>query len=90
MMATRFHNDEQSYRRWLRHHRQGFVFNHFTGNNPWENLIHRRDCDHLWRPEHEGRRTAVEKWCSDDQRDLETKATELRGPEGWKRCADCM
>lgn len=89
-MLVTFHNDERGYRRWHRQYRNGFVFNHFGGSNPWDNLIHRRDCDHLWRSQDEGRRTAVRKVCSDDLAELETEADRLRGGRGgWKRCEDC-
>jgi hypothetical protein len=89
-LIASFQNDERGYRRWLRLNRPGYVFNHFGGSNPWENLLHKGDCDHLRRPEDEGRRTKVEKICSPDLRELEAEADRLRRSRAaWKRCEAC-
>jgi hypothetical protein len=86
-----FKGREREYRRWLRAHRlDGYVFNHFMGTNEHDNLLHKADCDHLWRPEDEGRRTAVEKVCSTDRAGLEARLNALRGRDGWRRCGTCM
>jgi hypothetical protein len=88
-MLTRFKDDERAYERWLRAHRKGFVFNHFGGSNPYENLLHASTCDHLYRFEDRGRRTRVEKICSDDVAALIAELDALRGRAGWRRRETC-
>jgi hypothetical protein len=87
--VERFKDDERGYQRWLRTHPRGFVFNHFGGSSPDDDLMHTSRCDHLYRYEDHGRRTRVEKVCSDDLRELEAWADAERGRSGWRRCETC-
>ena len=54
-----------------------------------DSLLHASTCDHLYRFEDRGRRTRVEKMCSDDLRALIAEIDALRGREGWRRCETC-
>ena len=88
-MLRVFKKNEDGYLLWLDENPNGFVFNHFGGNDPTYNLIHNAVCAFLYRPSDEGVRTNVEKVCSDDMEELTNKATELRGDTGWGYCKVC-
>ncbi len=86
-----FEGDESGYAAWLRAHPHGYVFNHFGGSDARYNVLHRADCSWLARAVDEGRRTVVEKVCSEDITAIAKEANRLRAEEkGWKACATCM
>jgi len=85
-----FENQESEYEDWLRAHTEGFVFNHFAGSNPADDVIHRSSCSFLHRERDAGARTGYAKICSDDLAEVEAEATSLRGGrDGWVRCSVC-
>ena len=91
MPVKHFRDDEDSYAAWLLAHPDGFVFNHFGGRNGGMNVIHRASCSFLHRPTDEGRRTRIEKICSDKLDHLVTVVDRLRvNAGGWKRCGICL
>ncbi len=86
-----FKGDESGYAVWLSAHPRGYVFNHFGGSIAGYNVLHRANCRWLARAVDEGRRTVVEKVCSEDFARLLEEANRLRGGvKGWKECGTCM
>lgn len=91
MSVIRFHHDETGYAAWLSAHPQGFVFNHFGTDDSRFNVIHQGSCRYLHRPKDEGRRTQVEKICSDELDPLVAFVRGLRADTGgWKYCGWCL
>lgn len=85
-----FHNDEDGYAAWHDVHADGFVLNHFGGNNPAYNVLHRSRCSFLAREKDEGARTVVEKWCASNEQELAAEADRRLGPNMWNRCGVCF
>jgi hypothetical protein len=88
----RFYKDDAAYESWLREHPSGFVFNYFKGGEASSayNIIHQASCSYLNRSVDEGRRTRVEKVCSDDLDELKRFADRERGTERWDWCKVCF
>jgi hypothetical protein len=88
-MCQPFHNDEESYERWMRQNSSGWVFNNFKGNNPSYNKLHHLPCGQLTRPSDAGRRTTVEKICCNVEREILGTVANIRGHGGWEYCSFC-
>lgn len=86
----KFKDNESGYLEWHEQNRTGFVFNHFGGNNPGYNVLHRSTCSFLWREKDEDTRTTVEKWCSATENELAQNIDDFVGKDMWKRCGICF
>ncbi|MDC0284711.1 hypothetical protein OAK85_05085 [Mariniblastus sp.] len=86
----KFKEYESGYLEWHEQNKAGFVFNHFGGNNPGYNVLHRSTCTFLWRDKDENSRTTVEKWCSVSENEIAKNADEIVGENMWKRCGICF
>lgn len=74
---------DKAYEEWRMKHPNGFVLNVFRSPNPIK--IHRFTCPTLKMDV--GKRTSLEKYCSEDYCELEEKARTIRE---WARCKRCM
>ena len=91
MQVIHFREDEAAYAAWLVANPHGFVFNHFRAQNGAMNVTHIASCSFLHRLRDEGRRTQVEKVCSDDLGFLVSVVDDLRAHAGgWKWCGSCF
>ena len=92
MTIHRFYKDDSAYESWLRENPSGFVFNYFKGGDASSpnNIIHHASCSYLDRIVDKGRRTQVEKVCSDDLGELIQFADRERGSERWAWCKVCF
>ncbi|MEE3181235.1 MAG: hypothetical protein VX288_04950 [Planctomycetota bacterium] len=86
----KFKDDEAGYLEWHLQNRTGFVFNHFGGNDPGYNKLHRSTCSFLRREKDENARTTVEKWCSETENELVQHIEEFVGLDMWTRCSVCF
>ena len=86
----KFKDDEVGYLEWHLQNRTGFVFNHFGGNDPRYNVLHRSACSFLWIEKDENARTRYEKWCSATENELVQYIDEFVGIGMWKRCGACF
>ena len=90
MSIENFHHDERGYAAWFEANPDAFVFNNFGGRFSDDNVVHRASCVYLRQPRHEGRRTNIEKFCSDDLDGLIAVADRIRASAGgWKLCGRC-
>lgn len=84
-----FSNADAAYEAWLAEHSDGYVFNHFGGDDPEMNVVHRSSCRTLHRDADAGRRTAVPKVCGEVLAEVVATANAV-APAGWRRCGVCL
>jgi hypothetical protein len=89
-MIEIFKNKEDDYMNWRESNPDGFVLNHFGGNDGNMNVLHKASCSFLYRDKDEGARTIVEKWYAPTDGELVAKADQTLGVGMWKRCGVCF
>jgi hypothetical protein len=88
MCLPPFHHNEEAYEAWLRAHPDGWVFNHFRGNNPTYNKLHHLPCHYINKPSQRGHWTEYAKICCTD-RDCITETVRGLREDSWEFCG-CM
>lgn len=89
-----FHDKDQAnadllYKIWCVENKRGYIFNHFGGDDPRLNVIHRVDCSKL---DFTGKRTTIRKVCSSSLEQLMQYADASHGLDRWTFCSgkDCF
>ena len=90
-MCVTFHKNDNGYDAWRQSHKDGFIFNHFGGQYPNMNKMHRANCKQVSKPKHKGRWTVVEKVCCDNGSCIKATADRLRnGRKNWETGIKCF
>lgn len=75
------------YVNWCLESPKGYIFNYFKGNNLEMNVIHKVNCKKL---DMKGKRTSVEKVCSNKLNELVEFANHEQGINNWIYCSNCF